>query len=128
MNNKNTNLYLIGGGLVAAIIIYNHFFGVKIIQVPPKGTGTRPNFDPSPISARIYNCMKGVNFFPCSDSYQEILNLPYDDEEVAVYNHFNKNFGNGETLSQWIEDEMTDYGTTAAKNKLLIRLYTLNLY
>ena len=127
--------------VTAGIAIYGTYKGVKYLrnripaaQLPAGGagiptvgytqTGQAIAWDPKPMSDQLYNAMSGL--FTTSGTKDEawtaLIQLPTNDMLTAVYNQFNKDHGNGTTLTAWIDDEYYyDYFTgvkVQALNKL----------
>lgn len=79
--------------------------GMPIVSYNPQGEPTFWN--PATISTELFDAMDGL--FTLSGTKNEIFlkfaQLPTGDMAVSVYNHFNQNFGKGQTLTQWINDE-----------------------
>jgi len=91
--------------------------------------GTPVYWNPENMASQLYNVMKGL--FTLSGTKDAVFlqfgQLPSNDMIVATYNFFNSKYGNGETLTQWINDEYwTDWAGTG-KDLALSRLSTLNL-
>lgn len=63
-------------------------------------------WDPAPLSERLYNELDGFNMTYDDDLYREFANLPTDCMAAAVSNHFIENYGQGQSLLEWIENEM----------------------
>ena len=130
---------LIGGGFLAYRLIK------KIISKPtpaalPQGgtglpvtgytsTGSPVVWNPAPLAKDLYNAMAGL--FTLSGTKDEVwrklAELPSNDMVTAVYNEFNKTYGGGETLTQWIKDEFWYDVTGSGKDMALQRLGALNL-
>jgi hypothetical protein len=101
--------------------------GMPIVSYNPSGQPTYWN--PAPISTELFNVMDGL--FTLSDeksaAFLRLAELPTPDMVVAVYNHFNTNYGEGETLTQWINDEYYYDWTTDGKSLALAKLSSLGL-
>jgi len=101
--------------------------GMPVVSYDDKGVPTFWN--PAPLSTELYDVMDGVlSTAPNKDkAWAKFSNLPTPDMQVSVYNHFNKNFGDGETLTQWINDErLYDY-FSGGKEIILAKLSSLGL-
>ena len=101
--------------------------GMPVVSYNPQGEPTFWN--PAPLSNELFNVMDGL--FTLSgtknDVFLKFAQLPTNDMAVAVYNNFNQNFGGGETLTQWINDELwTDVGGNG-KDLALQRLSSIGL-
>jgi hypothetical protein len=101
--------------------------GMPVVSYDDKG---QPTFwNPAPLSNELFDVMDGYfSTAPNKDkAWAKFTNLPTSDMQVSVYNHFNKNFGNGETLTQWINDEnLYDY-FSGGKEIILSKLSSLGL-
>jgi len=126
-----------GGGLIA-------YKGIKkLLEQPPKVTlptggaglpvtgydpsGNPQIWSPRPLSTELYDTMNGLDWTSSKEeAWGKLLNLPTNDMVVSVYNDFNSQYGGGETLTQWINDE---YGSIFTSNKpaVLQRLNQLGL-
>ncbi|MGM9745827.1 MAG: hypothetical protein ACI30H_02565 [Paludibacteraceae bacterium] len=57
------------------------------------------------LAAKLYRDMDGLNLMGHDDSLYEEMNL-LSDRELSILNAvFNKKYGNGETLIEWLEGE-----------------------
>ena len=56
------------------------------------------------------------------DAWLQVANIPTNDMLTSLYNYFNSKFGNGKTLTQWINDEYYYDILSGVKQKTLQRL------
>lgn len=101
--------------------------GIPVVTYTP--TGQPIQWNPQPLAAELFDVMDGLFTSSASkdDTWTQVAQLPTDDMVVAVYNTFNEQYGNGETLTQWINDEYwTDVGSDG-KALILARLNRLGL-
>ena len=100
--------------------------GVPVVSYDAQGNPTAWN--PRPLSQELYDTMEGLADWTSSkeEAWGKLLNLPTNDMVTMVYNDFNQQFGGGDTLTQWIDDE---YGSFFTSNKpaVLQRLRGLGL-
>ena len=145
---KETWQSLPGWGKVAIIVTGGYItyrVGKKIINRPikhqlPQGgaglpvvsytpTGTAVYWNPAPMSKDLFEVMSGL--FTASGTkdatWTKFAQLPTDDMIVATYNFFNREYGNGDTLTKWIKDEFWSDITGSGKELALNRLSSLNL-
>lgn len=77
------------------------------------------------IADGLYNDMKGLNVFKRNyDIYVEYNNAN-DKIFVGVANYFAQTYGNGESLAQWMKDEVyswTSYQTDGLADAIIARL------
>ena len=77
------------------------------------------------IADGLYNDMKGLNVFKRNyDIYVEYNNTN-DKIFVGVANYFAQTYGNGESLAQWMKDEVyswTSYQTDGLADAIIARL------
>ena len=101
--------------------------GMPVVSYDDKGVPTFWN--PAPLSTELFDVMDGLfsNEFTKSATWLRLAELPTSDMVVAVYNHFNKNFGSGETLTQWINDEYSYNWFDSDKELALAKLKALGL-
>lgn len=101
--------------------------GMPIVSYDDKGLPTFWN--PAPLSTELFDVMDGL--FTLSgtknDVFLKFAQLPTNDMAVAVYNHYNQNFGDGETLTQWINDEYWYDYLGDGKQLALAKLQALGL-
>jgi hypothetical protein len=81
------------------------------------------------LAAKLFDVMDGL--FTASGTkdaaFLQFGQLPTNDMVTAVYNEFNTQYGEGETLTQWINDEYwTDIGGDG-KTLALQRLTSIGL-
>jgi len=101
--------------------------GMPVVSYNPQG---QPTFwNPAPLSSELADVMDSwYSTAPSKDKvWAKFSNLPTPDMQVSVYNHFNKNFGNGETLTQWINDEIGYDYFSGGKAIILAKLSALGL-
>jgi len=101
--------------------------GMPVVSYNPQG---QPTFwNPAPLSTELFDVMDGLfTQAPTKDkAWAKFSNLPTPDMQVSVYNHFNKNFGDGETLTQWINDERAYDYFSGGKEIILAKLSSLGL-
>ena len=101
--------------------------GLPVVSYTPSGSAVLWN--PSPLVSKLYDAMHGL-FTPSGTKdavWTELAQLPTDDMLTAVYNEFNKKFGDGDTLTQWIRDEYWSDITGSGKELALNRLSKANL-
>lgn len=89
------------------------------------------NFNPNTLAEELFNAMDGP--FTLSGTkdtaWRKLYELGTDNMVIAVYNAFNKKYGdkgNG-SLTQWIKDETFYDYLSGMKNKVLTRLQNLRL-
>jgi len=101
--------------------------GMPVVSYNPQGNPTFWN--PAPLSAELFNVMDGLFTFSGTknDVFLKFAQLPTNDMAVAVYNHFNQNYGDGETLTQWIKDEYWVDFLAEGKSLALAKLQALGL-
>jgi len=101
--------------------------GMPIVSYNPTGQPTYWN--PAPLSAELFDVMDGLFTGEGIKSavFLKFAELPTSDMCVAVYNHFNTNFGKGETLTQWINDEYNYNWLSSEKDLALAKLQALGL-
>ena len=101
--------------------------GLPIVSYNAQGNPTYWN--PATLSTELFNAMDGL--FTLSgtknDVFLKLANLPTNDMVTATYNHFNQNFGKGETLKQWISDEYWYDYFGSGKELALAKLTALGL-
>ena len=101
--------------------------GMPVVSYNPQGEPTFWN--PAPLSTELFEVMDGL--FTLSgtknDVFLKFAQLPTNDMAVAVYNNFNQNFGGGETLTQWINDEYWVDFLAEGKSLALAKLQALGL-
>ena len=61
------------------------------------------------------------------DTFLKLAQLPSDDMVTAVYNYFNTKYGDGKSLTDWINSEWWTNITGSGKEEALNRLNTLQL-
>jgi len=73
-----------------------------------------------PLAAQLFAAFDGITSLPTTKSAAALalVQLPTKDMLTAVYNTFNQKYGDGDTLTQWIEDEWLFAGQTQALTKL----------
>jgi hypothetical protein len=101
--------------------------GLPVVSYTPSGSAVLWN--PSPLASELNDAMSGL-FTPSGTKdavWTKLAELPTDDMLTAVYNEFNKKFGNGDTLAQWIRDEYWTDITGSGKQLALNRLAKANL-
>jgi len=101
--------------------------GIPVVTYTP--TGQPVQWNPQPLAAELFDVMDGL--FTLSGTkdatWLKLAQLPSNDMVVAVYNTFNETYGNGDTLTQWINDEYwTDIGGDG-KSLALSRLSSIGL-
>ncbi|MDJ1494539.1 hypothetical protein QNI19_16460 [Cytophagaceae bacterium DM2B3-1] len=86
--------------------------------------GTTSSWSPKALADEIYSKLNGITTSGISkmNTLNKIMVLT-DDQCTALYNYFNKQYGKGETLTQWIEGEWF----MSAKDKIVTRLKSLGL-
>ena len=101
--------------------------GMPVVSYNPQGEPTFWN--PASLSTELFEVMDGL--FTLSgtknDVWLKFAQLPTNDMAVAVYNHFNQNFGNGKTLTQWINSEYWVDFLAEGKSLALAKLQALGL-
>jgi len=101
--------------------------GMPVVSYNPQG---QPTFwNPEPLAKELFDVMDGLFTLSSTKDVKlyEFANLPTPDMATAVYNQFNKNYGDGETLTQWINDEWFTPAGSEAKNLALAKLQSLGL-
>jgi len=130
---------ILGGGFIAYRGIKKIINQPKPIVLPQGGaglpvvgntsTGAPVFWNPATLSKDLYNVMSGL--FTLSGTKDEVWTklgeLPSGDMVTAVYNHFNTNYGEGQTLTDWIKAELWYDITGSGKDLALSRLASLNL-
>jgi len=130
---------LLGGGFIVYRGIKKIINQPKPIVLPQGGaglpvvgntpTGAPVFWNPATLSKDLYNVMSGL--FTLSGTkdqvWTKLAELPSGDMVTAVYNHFNTNYGEGETLTDWIKSELWYDITGSGKDMALARLASLNL-
>lgn len=130
---------ILGGGFIAYRQIKKIINQPKPVTLPQGGaglpvvgnttTGDPVFWNPAGLSKDLYNVMKGL--FTFSGTKDEIFTklgeLPSGDMVTAVYNHFNTNYGEGETLTEWIKGEIWYDYFSSGRDLALQRLENLNL-
>lgn len=132
-------LIVTGGGYLA-------YHGIKkIIKKPPpknlpqggnglpvvsySNTGAPVFWNPQPLAKGLHDVMAGL--FTLSgtkdEQWTKLAELPSDDMVVSVYNYFNKNYGEGETLTAWIKAENWYDIFGSGRDLALNRLQSLQL-
>jgi len=103
--------------------------GAGLPVVGNTSTGAPVFWNPATLSKDLYNVMSGL--FTLSGTkdqvWTKLAELPSGDMVTAVYNHFNTNYGEGETLTDWIKSELWYDITGSGKDLALSRLASLNL-
>ena len=101
--------------------------GMPVVSYNTQGEPTFWN--PATISTELYNVMDGLFTLTGTknDTFLKFAQLPTGDMATAVYNHFNQNFGKGETLTQWINDEYYYDYFGEGKQLALAKLQALGL-
>jgi len=101
--------------------------GMPVVSYNTQGEPTFWN--PEPLAKELFDIMDGL--FTLSGTKNEVFlkfaQLPTPDMATSVYNQFNKNYGNGETLTQWINDELYYDYFGSGKSLALAKLQTLGL-
>lgn len=122
---------IIGG---AAFAVYK---GIKMIRkiptmkplptagqgIPATGydsTGNPIPWSPKLISDELFSALDGLFTPPHIKlaAVSKLVQLPTPDMLTALYNDFNSRYGDGDTLTQWIKDELPFPGQPEAINKL----------
>ena len=130
--------YIFGGLFVLLIVVYltarsaGKRKGVEDGSRPqvapvPDTEHIDPNLNVPAFSEALHRIMSGI--FPNYSERRRLLNqlLSLNDSEfVTVYNYFNQNHSNGETLAAWIADEW-NVGGDGLQSRLGIRFTSLNL-
>lgn len=92
-------------------------------------TGQPIAWNPKPLSDQLFNAMSGL--FTTSgtkdEAWKALINLPTNDMLTAVYNQFNTDHGEGETLTTWIDSEYYYDYFTGVKDQALSRLRAAGL-
>ena len=101
--------------------------GMPVVSYNTQGEPTFWN--PAPLSAELFDVMDGLFTLDGTKSsvFLKFAQLPTPDMAVAVYNHFNTNYGEGETLTQWINDEYYYNYFGTGKSLALAKLQSLGL-
>lgn len=90
--------------------------------------GTEDEFNPMPLATELYDTMSGIlDWTEAKEgAWRKLYLLPKDSQVELVYNVFNYEYGNGNTLTQWI---LGEYGAfvDSYKHKALDRLGQLGL-
>jgi len=139
--NNGKGIGLKGGLMIglafAALFVANKIFGKDDNGKPPPpkdlpdaGSGIPQGWSPRPLAQELYDTMSGIAWNPMiaikrDAALLQLIGLQSDDMFVAVYNDFTQNFGGGDTLRQWIEDESLIPPTISAQ--LNARFNTLAL-
>lgn len=132
--------YISIGIILFAVLI---FFISKYIIQSRVNTAQIPNDDPANpltdaekettrrISAALYDDLKGLSWnflWRKADNLKEYLQQS-DRVFVAVYNYFNMYYGKGQTLKNWLKDDLFYSGGSAGQAyiNILERMEKLNL-
>lgn len=100
--------------ILGSLWLANKLFGKKKPpppeELPDAGSGIPENWSPRPLTQELYDTMKGVIWYPNmairrDGALLRLIGLASADMFVAVYNDFTQNFGEGDTLREWIDDE-----------------------
>ena len=100
------------------------------LPVVSYGSDGKPVYwNPRPFSKNLYEVMDGLFTFSGTkdEAFSKFGDLPTNDMVVSVYNDFNSNYGDGETLTAWIKGEWFYDITGAGRELALNRLQTLQL-
>ena len=130
---------LLGGGFIVYRGIKKIINQPDPIKLPQGGaglpvvgnttTGAPVFWNPATLSKDLHAVMSGL--FTLSGTKDQVWTklgeLPSGDMVTAVYNHFNTNYGEGETLTDWIKAELWYDITGSGKDLALARLASLNL-
>ena len=86
-------------------------------------------WSPQPLSNELYSAMNGLGTFSGTkdEAWSKLAQLPTPDMVTAVYNDFNNRYGNGETLTQWIRNEVYYDYLTGVRDATLAKLALLGL-
>ena len=101
--------------------------GMPVVSYNPQG---QPTFwNPEPLAKELFDVMDGLFTLEGTKSavFLKFAELPTPDMATAVYNQFNKNYGGGETLTQWINDELNYNWLSNEKDLALAKLTALGL-
>ena len=101
--------------------------GMPVVSYNTQGEPTFWN--PEPLAKELFDIMDGLfTLTGTKDTiFLKFANLPTPDMATAVYNQFNKNYGEGETLTQWINDEYYYDYLGDGKKLALAKLQALGL-
>ncbi len=139
--SKNIKIYIIIAVVVVIIIALVYFQGkaagtIKQVKLPNDEPGMKNLTDAEATQVReiarsLYEEMKGVNLLSRDPEPYDKLSKLSDTLFVAVYNDFNKNYGNGETLYAWMDGEYylahSFYLSGLVSNVIMPRMQKLNL-
>jgi len=101
--------------------------GMPVVSYNPQG---QPTFwNPEPLAKELFDVMDGLfTFTGTKDAvFLKFAQLPSGDMATSVYNQYNKNYGGGETLTQWINDELYYDYFGQGKQLALAKLAALGL-
>ena len=101
--------------------------GIPVTGYTP--TGQPIAWSPEGLALELYNAMDGLftTAETKSNAWDKLTNLPSNDMVVALYNYFNQKYGNGDSLTKWINDEYYSSFFDNSKQDALKRLQSLNL-
>ena len=103
--------------------------GAGLTVVSYGSNGQPVYWNPQPIAKNLYEVMKGL--FTGSETkdiaFTKFAELPTDDMVVSVYNYFNQNYGDGDTLTTWINGEWLTDILGSGKELAINRLQSLQL-
>jgi hypothetical protein len=91
--------------------------------IPATGYDSQGNpvaWSPQNISDQLFSALDGLFTPPHIKlaAVNRLYQLPTPDMLTAVYNDFNSRYGDGDTLTQWIKDELPFPGQSEAISKL----------
>lgn len=130
---------VVGGGILVYKGVKKYINRPSKVDLPQGGKGLpQVGYDSSGnpvywnagyLSKELFDAMDGLFTSSVTKDkvWQKLADLPANDMVVAVYNHFNKNYGKGESLTKWIKDEYWTDFTNNGRSNALQRLEQLNL-
>lgn len=96
-------------------------YGIPTVGYTPQGTPVA--WSPEPLVDELHNVMSTASLTGTKDAaWQKVIDLPSPDMVAAVYNRFNQKWGDGDTLTQWIDDEFYYDYFSGVKDQVLQKL------
>ena len=98
--------------------------GAGLPVVSYTNTGAAVLWNPAPLAQQLNDVMSGLFTLTGTkdDAWLQVAEIPTNDMLTSLYNYFNSKFGNGKTLTQWINDEYYYDILSGVKQKALQRL------
>jgi len=133
----------IGLGVVVGVLVYkkakafinrpphiplpNGGYGLPVTGTDASGNAVL--WSPDSLATELYNVMSGGGTFSGTkdEAWLKLYNLPTADMITHVYNKFNSQYGAGDSLTTWIDDEYYYDYLSGVKSMVLGKLRGLNL-